>query len=59
MGCGEVGKITSVQRVGEKRKLETDRGIPWDSFLEKGKWVKGREAWGSMGTVWEALYSPL
>lgn len=31
MGCGEVGKITSVQRVGEKRKLETGEyyGIPF------------------------------
>ena len=27
MGLGEVGKITGVQRVGEKRKVETGKGV--------------------------------
>ena len=59
MGCGDVGKITSVQGVGEKRKVETDRGILWDSFLEQGKWVKGHEALGQHGdSVGSSEFTP-
>lgn len=58
MGLGEVGKITGVQRVGEKRKVETGRGVQWDSLLEREYGLKVMRPWGSTGTVWKALDSP-
>lgn len=55
MGLGEVGKITGVQRVGEKRKVETGRRVQWDSLLEREYGLKVMRPWGSTeqcGRLW-------
>lgn len=58
MGRGEVVKLTGVQRVGDKGKVERGRGVPWGG-PEKGTRVRDCEMGGRVTQgVWKALDSP-